>query len=144
MIPDFNEDGFLPEGIHDVTLAEFKDRFVIFDQSDRRLRIFDGLKKLLEEAKSTGIVKRVLVAGSYVSAKPQPNDFDCLLVLDQSIVTRNLRPSEYRLVSRRMARQFFRGDIVPVLEGSTALAEYLEFFQTSRSGKRMGIVEIEL
>jgi hypothetical protein len=38
----------------------------------------------------------------------------------------------------------FGGDIMPALDGSAALAQYVEFFQTNRDGRRMGIVEIEL
>lgn len=49
MIPEFNEDGLLPPGIHRATLEEFKERFVIFNRSDRRLRVFEGLNQLIQE-----------------------------------------------------------------------------------------------
>jgi len=55
-----------------------------------------------------------------------------------------LPPFQYNLVSRKMARRMFGGDILPALDGSAALANYLEFFQTTREGWRAGIVEIEL
>ena len=76
--------------------------------------------------------------------KAEPNDFDCVLVLDRSIMGTTLPPLQYNIVSRRMARKMFGGDVVPVFEGSAALAEYLEFFQTTRDGQRAGIVEIEI
>jgi hypothetical protein len=98
----------------------------------------------LTEAKRSGIVRRVLVAGSYVTDKAEPNDFDCILVLEPLIVGGALPPFQYNLVSRKMARRMFGGDILPALDGSTALANYLEFFQTTREGWRAGIVEIEL
>jgi hypothetical protein len=97
----------------------------------------------LDEAKNAGIVERVLVAGSFVTTKAEPNDFDCIVVLDASIVGRTLTPFQYNLVSRKIARRMFGGDIMPALDGSAALAQYVEFFQTSRDGRRMGIVEIE-
>ena len=144
MIPTFTRQGFLPPGIHQATLDEFKERFVIFQRSDRRCRIFAQLEKLLDQAVRTRIVKRILIAGSFVSAKPEPNDFDCIVVLDPSIVGKPLQPFEYQLVSRKMAQRLFRGDVMPALDNSTALQAYLEFFQTARDGQRIGIVEIQL
>ena len=143
MIPAFTEQGFLPPGIYQATLDEFKERFVVFQRSDRRFRIFAQLEKLLDQAARAGIVKRILIAGSFVSAKPEPNDFDCIVVLDPSIVGKPLRPFEYNLVSRQMAQRMFGGDIMPALDNSTALQQYLEFFQTTRDGKRIGIVELQ-
>ena len=144
MIPDFTEDGLLAIGIHQATRDEFRDRFAIVDGSDRRVRIFEQLDRLLDEAAKSGIVKRILVAGSFVTAKPEPNDFDVILVLDASIVQRDLRPFEYNLVSRKMARRLFRGDVMPALEGSAELGEYLKFFQSTRDGRQVGMVEIVL
>jgi len=144
MIPDFTHEGLLPAGIHKASLEELKERFAVFDRSDRRLRVFDRLANLLDEAKKSRIVQRVLIAGSFVTAEPEPNDFDCILVLDPTIVGRTLPPFQYNLVSRRMARRMFGGDIMPALDGSAALAEYVDFFQTTRDGEQMGLVEIEL
>ena len=88
--------------------------------------------------------QRLFVAGSFVTSKPQPNDFDCITVIDRSIVGSELAPVDYNLVSRHMARRVYGGDVTPALEGSDALDQYLEFFQTTRDGARVGIVEIEL
>lgn len=144
MIPEFTDQGLLPPGTHQATLEELKERFAIFDRSDQRLRIHEKLERLLREAQSSAVVKRVLVGGSFVTAKSEPNDFDCILVLDSAISGNELRPQEYNLVSRRMARRLFGGDVVPLLEGSEALDWYLGFFQTTRDGERVGLVEIEL
>src|SRR5438093_320772 len=124
MIPEFTEQGFLPPGIHQATLAEFKERFVVFQRSDRRFRIFEHLQKLFDQAVRSGIVRRIIMAGSFITAKPEPNDFDCIVVLDPSIVGRPLRPFEYELVSRQRARRMFGGDVMPALDYSTALQQY--------------------
>ncbi|MBM4075625.1 MAG: hypothetical protein FJ267_08275 [Planctomycetes bacterium] len=55
-----------------------------------------------------------------------------------------LPPFQYNLVSRKSVRRTFKGDIVPVLEGSIEMKEYFDFFQTTRSEEQIGIVEIEL
>jgi len=143
MIPALTEQGFLPPGVHLATRDEFKERFALFQRSDRRLRLFEQIDNLLNQATQSGIVKRIIIAGSFVTAKPEPNDFDCIVVLDLSIEGRSLRPFEYNLVSRRMARRLFGGDVMPALDDSPALQQYLDFFQTTRDGQRMGIVEIQ-
>jgi hypothetical protein len=144
MLPDFTEDGLLPEGIHCATLEEFEKRFVYFDLSDRRFRIFNKLRELYHEARRSGIVKRFVVGGSFVTSKAEPNDFDCILVVDPSVLGHDLRPMEYNLVSRQMVRRLFRGDIIPVIENSYYYHRYMNLFQFTRRGERMGIVEIEL
>lgn len=143
MIPEFTAQGLLPPGIHQATVEEFKERFVVFQRSDRRFRIFASLEKLFDQAVRSGLVKRIIMAGSFVTTKPEPNDFDCIVVLDPAIVGKSLRPFEYHLVSRPIARRMFGGDIMPALDNSMALQQYLEFFQTTRDGKRLGIVEIQ-
>ncbi len=142
MIPDFNQHGLLPLGVHRADQSEFKARFAIFNLSNRRLRVYEQLERLLDEASRAALVKRVIVGGSFVTSKAEPNDFDCILVLDPAIVGTTLRPFEYNLVSRRMARRIYQGDVLTALEGSEALHRYLEFFQTTRHGEPMGIVEV--
>lgn len=50
MIPDFDENGFLPEGIWDADLAEFAKRFAVFRRSDRRFDLFEELRKTPERS----------------------------------------------------------------------------------------------
>jgi len=106
--------------------------------------VIRSMEALYLETKKSGIVKRFLVAGSILSVKDEPNDFDCMLVLDEVILAQELPPFQYNLVSRRMARRLFKGDVVPVLDGSVAMQNYLEFFQMNREGQRIGLVEIQL
>jgi hypothetical protein len=94
MLPDFTEDGLLPEGIHQTTIEEFEKRFVYFDVSDRRYRLFDKLRELYREAKRSALVKRFIVGGSFITSKPEPNDFDCILVLESTVRSDHLRPME--------------------------------------------------
>jgi hypothetical protein len=144
MLPDFTENGLLPEGIHRTTFEEFEKRFVYFDVSDRRYRLFDRLRELYHQACRSGIVKRFLVVGSFVTSKPEPNDFDCLLILDPSIRGRELPPIEYNLVSISRARRIFGGDVFPVRDQTPKAERFIRFFQTTRHGEPTGIVEFEL
>lgn len=144
MIPEFTADGWLPPGIYIASWSEFTERFSVFKRSNQRMMVIRSMEALYLEAKKSLIVKRFLVAGSILSVKDEPNDFDCILVLDEVILAQELPPFQYNLVSRRMARRMFKGDVVPVLEGSAAMQNYLEFFQTNRDGQRIGLVEIQL
>jgi hypothetical protein len=144
MIPTFAPNACLPPGIHRATFAEFEAIFSRFDRSDRRISICRRIRQLFDEVRRLGFVKRMLVAGSFVTAKPEPNDFDCLLILDPEVRQRELRPFEYRVVSRGAARKAFGGDVIALTAGSSECDEYLEFFAHNRNGDRIGLVEIEL
>ena len=144
MLPAFSKNGLLPAGIHSTTWDEFEQRFVYFDRSDRRFRLFETFRELYRQAKISGIVQQIYVGGSFVTSKAEPNDIDCIVVLDPSIEGHELRPTEYNLVSLKLARRVFGGDVIPVFEGDLVLGEYIGFFQKTRGGEPMGIVEIEL
>jgi hypothetical protein len=144
MIPDFTDEGLLREGVHSATIEEFEERFVYFDRSDRRYRIYDNLSRLLQEAKNSGVVRRVIVGGSFVTVKPEPNDFDCILVIDAAFQNVELAPTEYNLVSPERVRRLFGGDVFPLVDGTPKLESFIRFFQSTRDGESMGVVEIQL
>lgn len=144
MIPEFTEDGLLPPGVHRAALVEIEERFADASSSRQRLKLFASIVELVQEATSTEFVERILLAGSFVTTKPEPNDFDCLIALGKSVFGRELRPFEYCIVSRRRARKAFGGDVFAFAEDSQAFRGYFEFFQKNRDGTRVGMLEIEL
>ena len=144
MLPAFTEVGLLPVGIHRATFEEFETRFVYFDRSDRRFRIFEKLRILYQESQRSGIVKRFLVGGSFVTAKAEPNDFDCILVFERTVIDRELLPMEYNLIARQRARRTYGGDVISVVEDSITYHEFLGHFQKTRGQQPVGLVEIEL
>jgi hypothetical protein len=89
-------------------------------------------------------VKRFLIGGSFVTSKPEPNDFDCILVLNSSFEWHDCPPAEYNLLSRQRASRLFGGDVIAVVEGSEDYQEYMAIFQTTRDKNRVGIVEIAI
>jgi hypothetical protein len=78
-LPDFNELGELPVGIHRATLAEVTGRFG--HGGARRQEVTDRLRRIHERAWGTGALARFVVFGSYVTAKEAPNDVDVVLVM---------------------------------------------------------------
>jgi hypothetical protein len=105
LIPQL-EDGVLPEGIHDCSLKECQDAFGKFTRSDRRSRLSQALASYVSDAAASGIAVAVLIDGSYVTAKLEPNDIDLILVLradfDPAI---ELRPMEYNVQSKRAVKK---------------------------------------
>src|SRR6267143_6908647 len=80
-LPALNHDGLLPPGIHDCTLDELKVGFGNFQGNDQRPRLFARLEDFLDEARTAGLVRCVLVNGSFVTSKPDPNDIDMVVVV---------------------------------------------------------------
>ena len=64
----------LPPGVHDATLEELRIRYAI---NDKRKMLFGGFEKAAENIFSAGC-PQIFLDGSFVSAKPEPDDYDAL------------------------------------------------------------------
>ena len=144
MIPPFDEAGDLPPGLHTATWDEVRVRFCRFLQSDRRLLLCQRLEQLVEDARTCGIVTRILIGGSMVRATAEPNDFDCIVVLHPTTQYELLRPDQLQLADARLARGRYQGDIFVAREGQPTLPLYIDFFSHNRDGKMIGMVEVIL
>jgi len=78
MIPPFNDDGYLPSGIHPATLPELAARFG--HGSELRQAQIESVKWLVDLARRAGAL-RIVVNGSFVTDKFEPNDVDCVLLI---------------------------------------------------------------
>lgn len=146
-IPPFTPAGLLPEGIHDCTLDELRDRFGQFQRTDRRPRLFERLEAFVREAGRTGFVATIIVDGSFVTATDAPNDVDVIVVLRaKHDMQASLRPFEYNVVSRGQIRRMHRIDALISQEGRKELDEQIEFFSGLRSdvNKRKGMLRVTL
>ena len=80
--PEFNDNGDLPAGIHQATLAEVLQHFGT-GTIQRRL-VAQRLARIYKLAKSTRQVARFVVFGSFVTAKPDPGDVDIFMLMENS------------------------------------------------------------
>ncbi len=78
MIPDFDEHGYLPAGVHLASLEEIEARFG--RQSEVRRVQMESLRWLVELARRAG-VQRLIINGSFVTERLEPNDIDCVLLI---------------------------------------------------------------
>ncbi len=142
MIPEFDEHGNLPPGIHHATWTEIVTRYAI---STHRRDLLDGLLDALRSLKTAGCSLAYL-DGSFVTAKTNPDDFDACW--ETAGVVPNRLDSELKEFSNDRAAHKARygGEIFPAQwnahpDGTT----FLDYFQYDNVTERSkGIIAIDL
>ena len=145
-IPPFDQHGLLPIGVHDCNLGELQTRFGSFQSSDRRPRLFLKLQDFVAELQLARFIRYLLVDGSFVTAKNDPNDIDLVLVLPLTYaLTDDLPPDQYRLISKRRVHKRFGFDMVVVRENTLEYDEAVAFFQQVRHqpALRKGLLRLQ-
>lgn len=143
-IPDFAGAADLPPGIHPATLREVMERFG--SATSRRRIIGARLERIYRLALATGHLARCVVFGSFVTAKPEPNDVDLFLLMEDTFDL-NQMSGDARLLFDHTAAQTRFGASVFWLRRLAALEgeeRALTDWQVKRDGDRRGIVEIVL
>ena len=142
--PSFTESGDLPVGVHRAAMAEVGERFG--SATPKRRRVFLRLERLYALARSTGHLFRIVVFGSFVTTKPDPNDVDVFLLMADSFDV-STATGETRLLFDHLAADAHFGASVfwlrrqAAFDGEDAAVEY---WQIKRDGQRRGIVELDL
>lgn len=143
MIPHFNQNGFLPAGIHKAALKEIQARFGT--SSKKRKALFNGLKKAVKNLDAAGI-KKIYINGSFTSGEENPQDVDGCWDIPCSINEKILDPvfldfsDNRKRMKTKYGVDFF---IANNIEDGSGFP-FLEFFQVSREGYAKGIVLIDL
>jgi hypothetical protein len=146
-IPPLTEHGFLPDGIHDCSLAEVEERFGGFQGSDRRMRLFAKLRQYVAEVRFAGLAIALIIDGSFVTNKPDPGDIDLILIVPEDHdFSLERRPFEYNPLSKHRVRQEHGFDLFTVREKSQEYKEFLSLFQQVRGQPtlRKGHLRIQL
>ena len=81
MIPPFNDDGYLPPGIHPATLTEIAERFG--SESEVRRVQMESVRWMVDLAQRAGVI-RIVLNGSFTTDQYEPNDVDCILLTDDT------------------------------------------------------------
>lgn len=144
-IPELNTHGLLPPGVHDCTIEEIASRFGIFQGGEQRPLLMEKLTVFAAEARASGIVRALLVDGSFVTVKAAPNDIDLVIIVEATHdFSADLRPLEYNVVSKRRVQRRYGFDILVARENSPEHAKWVAFFAQVRlePGARKGILRL--
>jgi hypothetical protein len=141
-LPGLTETGDLPAGIYDATLKEIIHRFGA--GSNRRKGLALRLRRVYEIAQSTGHLSRLVLFGSFVTSKPEPNDIDLFMIMDDEFDFGSLGGDAKLLFEHSSAQDHFGCSVfwvrrLAALGGERAA---IEDWQIKRDGTRRGIVEI--
>ena len=142
MLPAYQAGGDLPPGVHRATLHETLGRFGV--GSVQRVAIAQRLGRTYALTASTGRLARFVVFGTFVTAKPEPNDVDVFLLMDDAFDVSQVT-GETRLLFEHAAAQAHFGASVFWLRRLAALGgeqATVEHWQIRRDGGLRGIVEI--
>lgn len=146
-IPALDDEGFLPPGIYDCTLDEIQERFGRFQRSDWRPRLFQKLETFVNETKRAGLAAKLIVNGSFTTAKDEPGDIDLVVMLPPGHdFGADLGPDAYNTVSRRRVAKRYGFDILVAAEGTTACQNYVARFQDikERTDRKKGVLRVQL
>jgi len=141
-IPPIGVDGYLPEGVHVCAEADVIFRFGSSNRRRRRLTL--RLRRWIELGRQVG-AKRLLVDGSFVTAKEEPQDVDTVILLppDFSRQLEREHPPALELEEMLLTR---RPEEIFAAEDETDWEEWVSFFSQTREPdrRRKGLVEISL
>lgn len=142
-IPPFDPDsGLLPPGEHEAGWDEIQARF---GWNARPRQLLDGLADGIAILGEAGCV-RVWLNGSFVTAKDEPGDFDCVWSpagVDR-VALEDLGPELLDLSDQRAAQKArFGGEFLPNVVEAASGHQFAAFFQSDRDGTPKGIVVID-
>jgi hypothetical protein len=144
-IPELDGRGLLPPGIYATTLGDCVERF---GRGSAKRELLGGLlRAVVDAARQYPTIKRVLVWGSFVSAKPEPNDLDYSVVVSVAHGGTVITPEHRRFFVPADARLFYgvdRGYLVLPDYPVEPFAEYLSFLCGTREQGPRGVLEISL
>ena len=126
-LPPFDPHGDLPEGLHQTDTTEFFARFG--SGTIQRERVAARLWQVLELVQPLGIISRVIIWGSFITAKPDPADADILWVT-LPVFDRSRLPVQV--------------DVLFIPEGSAYFATLLDALSVTRAFTKRGLVEVRL
>jgi hypothetical protein len=142
-LPELNADGYLDEGIYIASLDEIAVRFGI--GTPARERCGNLLRLIVASARKYPTIKRVLLWGSFVSAKPEPGDLDYSVVVDPRHRFATIEPEDRRFFVPFEARMYYGADPSYLLLYEYPLEAYTEIMMLlchDRRNRPRGIVEV--
>ena len=140
--PPFESNGDLPVGIYQASLSDILQKFGT--STPQRQAVARRLERIYHLAQSTGQVVRFLVFGSFVTTKPEPNDVDIFMLMDDAFEWNQVQ-EDAAVIFDHGAAQSLEGASVFWIRRMAALGgeqAALEDWQHTRENTRRGILEV--
>lgn len=142
-LPEFNAEGDLPPGVYPATMEEVASRFG--SGTPERERIGETLRQVFELARTTGHLDRLVLFGSFITAKPRPNDVDMVLVMSDDFQWEACPRGAKVLFDHEAAEHNLGASIFWIRPGlliADTLDQFIQRWQRKRDGGQRGIVEV--
>jgi hypothetical protein len=140
--PEFNNSGDLPVGIYQATCPEVLQHFGT--STLQRQIVARRLERIYNLARGTGQLARFVVFGSFVTAKPDPNDVDIFILMEDTFDSSQVAGAA-AIIFDHMAAQNAEGASVFWIRRMAAIGgeqEAIEHWQIKRDQTKRGIVEV--
>jgi hypothetical protein len=132
MIPALDDSGCLPPGVHPATLEEVEQRFGR-TSALRRVQM-ESVRWMIDLAKRAG-VQRIVLNGSFISDRMEPNDVDCVLLIPPR------KPQDAQAL--RELRSGLPFIDMAIVRSARRFDEYLQsIYGTDRVGSPKGVIEV--
>ena len=144
-LPPSNELGDLAPGVHRTTTEALVERFG--QGSEQRRLVTRRLLHILVLAQRTDHLSSLIVFGSYVTDKLNPNDVDVILVMDDEFRLENCPIEAKGLFDHATAQARYGASIFWVRPGlllGETIEDFVSYWQIKRDGSKRGIVEVVL
>ena len=142
-LPRLNDAGELPAGVHQATMDEVLAQFG--SGTAQRQGITAHLRRIYHLARATRKLERLILFGSYITAKPDPNDVDIILVMRDDFDVQACDDASRPLFDHPRAAEAFGASVFwirPALLVLETLEEFIAHWQITRDQTRRGIVEV--
>ena len=142
-LPNLNHAGELPQGIHSATIDEVVVQFG--SGTEQREIVTEHLKHIYQLAQETGHLQQFLIFGSYITAKPNPNDIDVVIIFDDDFDVAACREDVKKRLNHPQAATEFGASVFwirPSLLFLETLDAFIAGWQVKREGFRRGIIEV--
>ena len=142
-LPQLNRAGELPEGVHQARMDEVLAQFG--DGTSQRQAVTARLQRIYDLARATHQLDRMILFGSYITAKPDPNDVDVILVMRDDFRIDSCDAESQKLFDHVRAEKTFGASVFWIRPGLLildTLEEFIAHWQVTRDQTRRGIVEV--
>ncbi|MFQ5853098.1 MAG: nucleotidyltransferase domain-containing protein [Candidatus Binatia bacterium] len=141
-LPSLNAEGDLPVGLHRASLDDVVAEFG--KGTLQRVILRERLRRIHKLAKNTGQVKRFIVFGSFVTDRPEPQDIDVFLIVEDEFKVTEIQDEAKALFYHLRAQAQFGASVFWVRSTAALGGEeaVIGTWQLKRDGSRRGIVEV--